>query len=293
MDDTSSTTGVDRQPADEVFGLLGDETRVAILQALGETIDEPVPFSTLRERVGTADSGRFNYHLSKLSEHFVRKQEAGYELTYAGRQLVGALLAGTYTASATVDPIPMAIDCPECGGEVVAEYVDEHAEMHCTACDEWQNVFPFPPGAIEGFDREALPVAFDRWLRLLTEQIQAGFCPNCVGHMTGELVIDGDDADGPHITFECEGCGESARFSVLMPLLFHTRVECFLLDRGIDVREYPLWAITARIDKSIEVAGTDPPRVALGLSLDDHRVAATLEADLTLTDLRTTGDVSD
>ncbi|NIS32577.1 MAG: helix-turn-helix domain-containing protein, partial [Actinobacteria bacterium] len=50
---------------DAAYGLLGSEPRIGILQALGEA-DRPVTFSELKERVDVDDSGRFNYHLSKL-----------------------------------------------------------------------------------------------------------------------------------------------------------------------------------------------------------------------------------
>lgn len=77
----------------EAFDLLGDETRLAILRALAdrqrECPDEPsLTFTELRERAGVGDSGLFNYHLEKLVGRFVRDTGEGYELGYAGRQVV-------------------------------------------------------------------------------------------------------------------------------------------------------------------------------------------------------------
>ncbi|MEF8791004.1 MAG: ArsR family transcriptional regulator, partial [Haloarculaceae archaeon] len=69
--------------ATEAFELLGNETRLAILVALWEQYepfgrDGAVRFSELRARVGTADSGRFNYHLDRLDDHFVESTDDGY-----------------------------------------------------------------------------------------------------------------------------------------------------------------------------------------------------------------------
>lgn len=49
---------VERAPPEDVFSLLGNELRVDILEALAETPDETVSFSTLRERVDRGDAPR-------------------------------------------------------------------------------------------------------------------------------------------------------------------------------------------------------------------------------------------
>lgn len=61
---------MDETPTD-AFGVLGNDTRVAILEALAEATEpgygqQAVRFSDIRERVGVDDSGRLNYHLDKL-----------------------------------------------------------------------------------------------------------------------------------------------------------------------------------------------------------------------------------
>jgi hypothetical protein len=44
------------------------------------TEENAVSFSELRDRVGTRDSGQFNYHLDQLTGHFIRATDSGYEL---------------------------------------------------------------------------------------------------------------------------------------------------------------------------------------------------------------------
>ena len=83
---------------DEAFWLLGDQMRVAILRAVWVSSEEPNTFSEIRERIGSPDSGKFNYHLNKLVGHFLSKAEGfpdgnpddwpvGNEHTYHGPRL--------------------------------------------------------------------------------------------------------------------------------------------------------------------------------------------------------------
>jgi DNA-binding transcriptional ArsR family regulator len=75
--------------ATAVFDLLSDETRLRIVTTLARDREvdgaSGLRFSQLRERVGAADSGRFNYHLGKLRGDLVRKDGERYVLTETGR----------------------------------------------------------------------------------------------------------------------------------------------------------------------------------------------------------------
>jgi DNA-binding transcriptional ArsR family regulator len=84
----------------EAFQTLADETRVTVLVELlaaeraGAT---PRSFSELQRAVDAESSAGFAYHLRQLTGHFVRKGEAGYVLTTAGRRAAEAIVAGTFT----------------------------------------------------------------------------------------------------------------------------------------------------------------------------------------------------
>ncbi|MFC4407196.1 DUF7347 domain-containing protein [Haloarchaeobius iranensis] len=75
--------------AADALDVLAHEHRIAILRALAEA-DEPLSFSALHARVGMRDSGKFNYHLAKLCEYYVRETGEGYELGHAGERVVSA-----------------------------------------------------------------------------------------------------------------------------------------------------------------------------------------------------------
>ncbi|MFB6175614.1 MAG: hypothetical protein ABEI99_00435 [Halobaculum sp.] len=90
-----STTEQSGTEQTAVFDLLSDETRLAIVTELdrarrdGEA--DGLRFSTLRGRVGAADSGRFNYHLKKLRGTLVRKDGDHYVLTPTGVRMAATV----------------------------------------------------------------------------------------------------------------------------------------------------------------------------------------------------------
>jgi hypothetical protein len=105
-----------RETAVDALSTLASEHRIAILQALA-TADKPLTFLELRERVGIRDTGRFNYHLSKLRERFVRETDDGYDLGHAGERVILAAAdvdsasarARTEASESTADEV-----CPVC-----------------------------------------------------------------------------------------------------------------------------------------------------------------------------------
>jgi hypothetical protein len=291
-DTGSGAVSVERRSPEAVFGLLGDESRLRILQALGETPDESIPFAELHRRSEVDDSGRFNYHLGKLRGTFVRRTEDGYELTYAGRQVIGAMYAGIYTTNATVEAIPAEESCPVCGGDLVAEYAEETTSIYCTACEDFRNDFGFPPGSLDQFDHEELPFAFDRWMSHVIGGVIDGFCYTCAGRMDGQLVVD--DADErmgglpAHAEFECDRCGSTATTSGGAPVLYHPAVAGFLHGHGFESGRSPTWELSAVGLPTGELLSESPPRVTVKLEHDGERVVATLEADASVSSVERT-----
>lgn len=93
----------------DALSVLGNETRIRILRALADAAD-PLTFTELREAVGVRDTGKFNYHLTKLCEYFVRETSDGYELGHAGSRVLAASQAAANPVSTDI------VDtCPVCG----------------------------------------------------------------------------------------------------------------------------------------------------------------------------------
>jgi len=119
---------------DNAFAVLGNETRMEILQTLGKA-DGALSFSELRDRVGMRDSGQFNYHLDKLVEHFVRQIDGGYDLRQAGRRVIEAVLSGAVTDAPVVERTPIDHSCHYCGASSIeVNYREEKVGTYCPEC---------------------------------------------------------------------------------------------------------------------------------------------------------------
>lgn len=93
----------------DALEVLGNDIRIRILQVLADA-SEPLTFTELREAVGVRDTGKFNYHLTKLCEYFVRETTDGYELGHAGARVVTA--SHTAALDEAIEPVE---ECPVCG----------------------------------------------------------------------------------------------------------------------------------------------------------------------------------
>ena len=98
----------------DALAVLGNEIRMTILRELADA-EGALSYTELRERAGLRDSGKFNYHLTKLCRYFVREADGGYELGPAGTRVIAAAGppasdGGSAAEAATAEPT-----CPVCG----------------------------------------------------------------------------------------------------------------------------------------------------------------------------------
>jgi len=111
----------------DALEVLGNEIRMATLRELAEA-DGPLTFTELRERVGVRDTGKFNYHLTKLCAYFVRETDGGYELGHAGSRVIAAgdVEADPPVANGASDGGDAGDDCPVCGEADCGKYFHVH-----------------------------------------------------------------------------------------------------------------------------------------------------------------------
>lgn len=285
--DGVETLSVERQSPDAVFGLLSNELRVEILKTLGQSSDTGLSFSELFDRVDVSDSGNFNYHLNELCGSFIRKAGT-YELTYAGKQVIGAIYAGTYTANATVEPVSIGWTCLLCGGEMSAEYRDETAIIRCVDCEKGAR-FPFPPGSLDQYARDDLPRVFSRWWHHSIKRIAGRFCPTCAGRLSGELVrLPDEDGTQPSMAeFGCDRCGTHLRVSGATLATIHPVVEGFLTEHGFDTRNRHPSQVWGELDAShVYTISADPFRIGVQFAVPTEEVTAEIGPDATVTDVR-------
>ena len=276
--------------ADEAFSVLANETRLAILRELWWA-DGPLQFSALRDRVGATDSGRFNYHLKKLRDHFVRRTDEGYELRTAAVRVLGAVFAGTYSEMASVEPIPVDTACYDCGGTVEARYEDGKVTVECHDCGTGYMDFVVPPGILHGRKRENLPAVFSRYVRSVARHAATGFCPFCLGPTAPGLGDENVEERGMvGGTYTCQRCDTTIRAMVGTFLLDHPTVVRFYDDHGIDVRNTPLWEFGWLYDGEASwYESEDPPIATIRIELDGDALTLRVDEELRVVDTARAG----
>jgi DNA-binding transcriptional ArsR family regulator len=234
----------------EVFKLLSDETRLAILLALWEAYDPgegrgTVSFSDLCDRVGAADSGNFAYHLDKLEARFVEATETGYALSTAGHRIVRSVIAGTGLEEATLEPTEIPRSCPACGDPLEIAYRDQRLYQRCSGCEG--SLGPssplrapegtvtvhdgFEPAGLAGRTPEEVFVAGTIDQTLALALVVRGVCPACTGSIEDALDVC-EDHDPPPGN-RCEACG--TRDEV------RARYVCSVCKFNVS---YPAWCVT-------------------------------------------------
>lgn len=274
-------------PPADAFALVGDETRLAILEALWR-LAGPASFSEIREEVGTHDSAQFNYHLGKLRGQFVRKTEAGYELRTAGKKVVQAIFAGSFTRHPARD-IRITDPCVRCGHELSARYEDEMLRLACPACGHGHGEYPFPPGGLQDRTDQEILEAFDQRVRHLHCLAKDGVCPACNGRMEtsiqrGETCCLGAQI---HAVHTCHQCAEELCSTVGMGLLDQSPIVSFYADHGINLSETPYWQLSWCVDDTaLSVRSEDPWHIAVEVTVGDETLTAIADGDLTITEIR-------
>jgi DNA-binding transcriptional ArsR family regulator len=266
----------------EAFAVVGNETRLAILEALWRSPERPVTFSDLRRRVGMRDSAQFNYHLGKLTGQFVAKTEDGYEFRHAGEKVVRAVLSGSFNENPTVEPFEVPGECADCGGTLTASYLDEHISVGCRDCGRLHAHAPFPPGGLTDRSDEEVAHAFDQRVRHLHCLAADGVCPECGGRMGTTLSEETGPLDVAACSVHrCEQCDHRIRSPVGLSLLDQSDVVGFHATHGVDLRESPHWTFEWCVGDRTTVLDDDPWRVRVDIPLDDEELRVTLDDELT------------
>ncbi|MEF8806787.1 winged helix-turn-helix domain-containing protein [Natronomonas sp.] len=301
----------------DAFELLANETRLAILVTLWDSYrpfaeDTTLPFSELRERVGTTDSGQFNYHLDRLTDHFVDATDDGYRLSDAGLTVVRSVIAGTGLEEPTLEPTAVDMNCKLCGSPVEIAYEDGWVYVFCTECEGlWTDGgdhargqlgrFSLPPAALA--DRTPEEIYAAAWLTTFQKlySMIEGVCPTCSGPIECSMVVcENHDDDGI-----CGNCGRNTRGAaqlscdickewVQSPLgsiaKYHPAVVGFCYRHGLEL-QYGVDGL-AQIGRRLDEAGSDvtfvsetPPRADVTTEMDGDEIRVRLAEDLTVLDV--------
>ncbi|NLV08700.1 helix-turn-helix domain-containing protein [Halomicrobium mukohataei] len=273
-------------PAD-AFAIVGEETRLSILEALWR-LDEPAAFSEIRAEVGMTDSAQFNYHLGKLTDQFVRKTDDGYELRTAGERIVQAIFAGSFTQHPERE-IEIDDPCVRCGATLSANYVDEQLSITCPSCGHGHGEYPFPPGGLHDRTDAEILSAFDQRVRHLHCLAKDGVCPECNGRMATTIGRGEDCCLGVSVraTHRCRQCAHELCSAVGLGLLDQSPVVSFYEDHGVDLAQTPYWRLDWCVDDHpVTVVDDDPWRLRVDVTRDGDRLAVVVDGALEIVETR-------
>jgi len=278
--------------ATEALEILGEETRARIVVELGEAVRDdgivpaPLSFSELMERVGAADSGRFNYHLDKLVGTFVYKTEAGYLLGPPGHFLYRAVVSGRLTERESVEPFEVG-PCPDCGESLLAEYpANSCFYVRCPACETFQHAVELPASGFEGrTPREALTAGVRR-RHHEAALLRHGVCHGC-GAAVERRLDDGDHeaweafyGHDVYAAMSCSVCSVGGFGHPALAALVTPPVVAFFHDHGRDAFGATPWEAPLPGAKAGTTVHDDGDRVTVPFELDGDRLRVTLDDDL-------------
>jgi DNA-binding transcriptional ArsR family regulator len=304
--------------ATSAFKLLGNNTRLAILVALWESYHPygevtAMRFSELCDRVGTTDSGQFNYHLERLNGHFVKSTDEGYELSEAGLKFVRSVIAGTGMEERTLDPSEVDTSCTLCGGTVKVKYETGWVYVFCTECNGlWTgnkdqqkgHLAQFaldPAGLTNRSPNEIYAAAWVRTFQRLYNMIE-GVCPTCSGQVERSL-----DICDPHESVGmCSNCGRHGRIIARLHCTvckdwiqttmggiakYHPAVVEFCYNRGFKLQYgfNDLEHINERLKRAtsnVKMLSTDPPRVRVTTEFDGDEIWLEFDENLTVAKIK-------
>lgn len=297
-----------RLPPDEAFGVLGDATRLEILQALGRA-GEALAFSELFDRVEYDTPGNFSYHLDKLQGHFVRRAEEGYELRQTGRRVVEAVLSGTVTDGPVVERTETDLPCVLCGGTMEVGYRREQVGVFCRDCGgtrggrsptaDWADDamadvvghVTLPPAGVRDRSPAELFHAAEVWTVAEAQTAARGVCPRCAAAVDHAVKVcdDHDDADGRcdrcdqefrvTVRVDCSNCifGEESVFTKF--LLADEHLMQFMIAHGVDPLAPETFHIAALEETTVS---EDPFELRVRFAVDGDALTLTVDEELTV-----------
>ncbi len=243
------------------FAALDSDVRLAILDSLFERTVDPGPladdatYSTIKSDVGVDDSGRFSYHLDRLTDRFVTKTEDGYRLAEPGREVVRLRRREVLTSDAAVEPQRIDRTCYRCGGALETSYRSGYMVTRCRECAGLVDHELVPTGTVSaishppsGVREIGIETAFERAHTIVDQHLRtmaSGFCSEC-GHDVTVTLMSGDDRDSTGnsgdgrfthdglVKLSCDHCGQRRVSHPLHVTGDREPMAGFFADHGLD-----------------------------------------------------------
>jgi DNA-binding transcriptional ArsR family regulator len=306
----ASSTDNESPTPDEAFSMLGNETRMRIVQELGEA-DRSLSFTDLRDRVGVRQGAQFNYHLDKLVGHFVEKTDGGYTLREPGRRVIQSVLSGAVTEDPVLEPTEVDLPCRHCGGPLEVSYSRGKLRLSCTACvgdfdgstlreGEGEGVSAnlanmwFTPAGVQGRTApDALRTA-STTNHLDAMALSSDICPRCSARVEYSVsACESHDANGGlceacdsrlavWFHFRCTNCIYEKTCSAGMAFLDVPELLVFVGEHGLNTSSR---AIEWGWDFEEEVASVDPFEGRFTFTIEGDSITLTVDDTLSVVDV--------
>ncbi|GGM48924.1 hypothetical protein [Haloarcula argentinensis] len=275
------------------FAVLNHQTRVDILLTLVASWDESgindyaLSFSELREGVDSRHSGRFNYHLQRLTDDLLVQIDGCYEFTDLGWRIARAL---TDTTDASPPDESFTVDgtCYQCGGQSLSgRYSHEWVWIRCSACDDYVADIPFPADGFTDQDSSAVAAACDRIRRRYTRLVGERVCPECFGGLDREVSkVTLGECTWIRFVFECTVCGYQTNPPLGRHLFDRSEVVAFYDRHGIDTEAKPYWTFgPAASDDYTTVISESPWRFRTVWPAPNAELVMVVDEEMTVTEV--------
>ncbi|ERH09239.1 MAG: hypothetical protein J07HX64_00992 [halophilic archaeon J07HX64] len=290
-------------PPEEAFAALGDETRLRILLELARVANERgvgagLGFSELRQRVGVEDSGRFNYHLDKLSEGFITKRDGQYIPLGPTMEVASAIHVGTYSSDTGDHSTESDWNCPECGDRLLLRYTGEILFLRCERDDGYLLAYGIPSGAFEGRSLDELAAV--TYLRMMSEIniARQGICPQCWGHTRVSYPVEPEAPPQLHAVGDavqtrpvCDRCWLRYNVPPRAVVTSTPSVQSLLRRHGLDPVRAPITgrARDTTLHWEVSVDREDPVNATVRFELGTDTAAFDIDEDARILDRRYSG----
>lgn len=286
--------------ADNVFGLLADKTRLAILRAVAEAQRErpgtgvaDLSFSDIYDRVDVDGTSKLSYHLGELTGTFLRRHDDGYAFTHAGEQLVRFVLAENHREPTDFGSVETGGTCLHCGeAGLEAALHDQFFTLRCQHCERLNFTYRVTPALVRAHTDEELIDAVTWELAGDLLKMRQGVCPDCAGRMVTE-VLDASDVqsgDGLPASFvtssECQQCLRFMSLPLPHAVAYHPESVSFHWEHGIDITATGMWELHRYLHEDLwnsERVGTDPEEYRVEMQHEDTSLRLYLDGAGTVT----------
>lgn len=283
-------------PAD-VFGLLADDIRVDILEALAvaqyesESIESgptELTFSEIYERTDVENTSKLSYHLGELVGPLLRKTEEGYSFTHGGEKFVRLTLADNHQQPPAFTPIEIDGECMYCGETTLeAKLQFQYFVVTCGDCERPLSGHPVAPALVREYDGAELVEMVARKMALDYRQVRSGLCVACSGSLsttvidTEELPIE--DIHSFLVIDECTHCLREYSGPLAYGVAYHPASLAFHWDHGIDLTTSGMWELHQFADQwSAEQLSSDPTQYRVVLPWGSEELHVYLDGDVSV-----------